>query len=147
MLFVSFSASLTGIGAHDSFSQDALEEVIQLMDDYYLTKEDWEAIVEMGVGEGYENDATLKKIAPAVKSAFTRMYVLVPLVRCSSLTFFRVGTTRRITLFRSARPTEERSLRRWREDRRRIKRTSCSCVPSRFPFLVLDSFGVRFAGL
>lgn len=61
--------------------QEAIEEVIQLMDDYYLTKEDWEAIVEMGVGEGYENDATLKKIPTAVKSAFTRMYVLSAISR------------------------------------------------------------------
>jgi replication factor C subunit 1 len=42
------------------------------MDDYYLTKEDWDAIVELGVGDGFEQDAVLKPIAAATKSAFTR---------------------------------------------------------------------------
>lgn len=42
------------------------------MDDYYITKEDWDALVELGIGEGYEMEAELKKIAPATKTAFTR---------------------------------------------------------------------------
>lgn len=56
-------------------TQDAIDDVIALMDDYYLTKEDWEAIVELGVGEGYEMEAALKKIDSKVKGAFTRQCV------------------------------------------------------------------------
>lgn len=42
------------------------------MDEYYLTKEDWDAIVELGIGEGYEEEQVLKAIPTATKSAFTR---------------------------------------------------------------------------
>jgi len=42
------------------------------MDDYYITKEDWDALVELGVGEGYEEEAVLKLIPTQTKSAFTR---------------------------------------------------------------------------
>lgn len=44
------------------------------MDDYYLTKEDWDAIVELGIGDEHNGDAILKRIPPAVKSSFTRAY-------------------------------------------------------------------------
>ncbi|GAA5849527.1 hypothetical protein JCM3766R1_000220 [Sporobolomyces carnicolor] len=53
---------------------DAVAEVIELMDEYYLTKEDWDAIVELGIGEGYEEEQVLKAIPTATKSAFTRKY-------------------------------------------------------------------------
>ncbi|KAK4052399.1 DNA replication factor C complex subunit Rfc1 [Microbotryomycetes sp. JL201] len=53
---------------------DAVSEVIQLMDDYFLTKEDWDAIVEMGIGEGFDQEGVLKSIATATKSALTRKY-------------------------------------------------------------------------
>ncbi|GAA5869122.1 hypothetical protein JCM8547_008702 [Rhodosporidiobolus lusitaniae] len=53
---------------------DAVDDVIALLDDYYLSKEDWEAIVELGVGEGYEMEQALKKIDSKVKAAFTRKY-------------------------------------------------------------------------
>ncbi|GAA5889227.1 hypothetical protein JCM6882_000680 [Rhodosporidiobolus microsporus] len=53
---------------------DAIDEVIELMDEYYLSKEEWEAIVELGVGEGYEQEAVLKSIDSKVKGAFTRRY-------------------------------------------------------------------------
>jgi hypothetical protein len=59
-------------GLTPGIEQEAIDDVIQIMDDYLLTKEDWDAIVELGIGEGFENDATLKKIPSAVKSAFTR---------------------------------------------------------------------------
>lgn len=42
------------------------------MDDYYITKEDWDTLVELGVGEGYEMEPVLKSIAAQTKSAFTR---------------------------------------------------------------------------
>ncbi|ORY75974.1 replication factor RFC1 C terminal domain-domain-containing protein [Leucosporidium creatinivorum] len=53
---------------------EAVEEVIELMDDYYITKEDWDTLVELGVGEGYEMEPLLKSIATQTKSAFTRKY-------------------------------------------------------------------------
>lgn len=44
------------------------------MDAYYLGREDWDALVELGVGEN-RDEVVLKKIAPATKSAFTRRWV------------------------------------------------------------------------
>ena len=55
--------------------QDAVEETIGYMDEYFLGKEDWDAFVELGVDE-MKDDLILKKIPTAVKTAFTRQYVL-----------------------------------------------------------------------
>ena len=44
------------------------------MDDYYLGKEDWDAFVELGVGDMKE-DVITKKIPSATKGAFTRQSV------------------------------------------------------------------------
>ena len=44
------------------------------MDDYYLNREDWDALVELGLDE-YQEDLVLKKISTATKTAFTRKYV------------------------------------------------------------------------
>lgn len=52
--------------------QSAVPEIIELMDDYFLTKEDYDAIVELGVG--YMDQERLS-IPTAAKSAFTRQYV------------------------------------------------------------------------
>lgn len=52
-------------------SQDAVEEVISYMDEYYLGKEDWDAFVELGV-DTMKEELILKKIPTATKSAFTR---------------------------------------------------------------------------
>lgn len=50
-----------------------VDEVMQFMDTYYLTKEDWEVIMELGVGRlSYEQRA--KNLPTAVKSGFTRQY-------------------------------------------------------------------------
>ncbi|KAI8452350.1 replication factor C subunit 1 [Phakopsora pachyrhizi] len=52
---------------------DGVTEVIELMDDYYLTKDEWDSIVElMALGKSAEE--VLKKIPSASKSAFTRKY-------------------------------------------------------------------------
>lgn len=48
-----------------------MDGVIGTMDEYYLGKDDWDAFVELGVGE-MNQDAVLKKIPTAIKSAFTR---------------------------------------------------------------------------
>ena len=42
------------------------------MDDNYLTKDDWDTIVEMGIGPGYSEEALLKQIPGPTKAAFTR---------------------------------------------------------------------------
>ena len=42
-----------------------------LMDHYYLSKDDWDTIVELGVGD-HKDDIVLKKISSATKAAFTR---------------------------------------------------------------------------
>lgn len=52
---------------------DGISPVIQLMDEYYLTKEDWDTIMEFVIGPD-SADAQLKKIPTSVKSAFTRKY-------------------------------------------------------------------------
>lgn len=56
--------------------QDAIEETIECMDEYFLGKDDWDAFVELGVDEMKEADI-LKKIPTATKSAFTRQCVAV----------------------------------------------------------------------
>ena len=49
--------------------KEAVPEVIELMDAYYLTKDDWDAILELGVGEA---DMENVKIETQAKAAFTR---------------------------------------------------------------------------
>ena len=50
---------------------EAIPSIIELMDSYFLTKEDYDAIIELGVGRCGEDAAT---IPTAVKSGFTRKY-------------------------------------------------------------------------
>ena len=57
--------------AHKADMQDAVEETIEYMDEYYLGKDDWDALVELGVDD-MKDDAILKKIPTAVKTSFTR---------------------------------------------------------------------------
>jgi replication factor C subunit 1 len=49
--------------------KDAIPEVIDTMDDYFLTKDDWDAIVELIVGP-----ASALDIPTLTKSSFTRQY-------------------------------------------------------------------------
>lgn len=51
--------------------KDQVETVIDLMDSYFLTKDDWDAIMELGVGP--MNIESIKIDAQS-KSAFTRIY-------------------------------------------------------------------------
>lgn len=51
-----------------------MDEVIQRMDEYYLSKEDWDTVVELGLDE-QKDDLVLKKISTATKSALTKKYV------------------------------------------------------------------------
>jgi replication factor C subunit 1 len=41
------------------------------MDEYYLSKEDWDAIVELGVGD-HKDDIVMKNISSATKSSLTK---------------------------------------------------------------------------
>ncbi|KAG6002830.1 hypothetical protein E4U21_002745 [Claviceps maximensis] len=50
---------------------DAVPEVIELMDSYYLTREDFDAIQELGVGPMIDEEV---KIESKTKAAFTRTY-------------------------------------------------------------------------
>jgi replication factor C subunit 1 len=59
-------------GAGDDF-QSAVDDVIASMDDYYISREDWDTIVELGLGD-QKDDVVLKKIATATKTALTRKY-------------------------------------------------------------------------
>jgi replication factor C subunit 1 len=45
------------------------------MDEYFLGKEDWDAFVELGV-DTMKDDLILKNIPTAVKTAFTRQWVV-----------------------------------------------------------------------
>lgn len=51
--------------------ESAVDEVIERMDEYYLAKEDWETIVELGVGD--QKDV---KLSTATKTSFTKKYVV-----------------------------------------------------------------------
>ncbi|GAB7362498.1 hypothetical protein MBLNU230_g2819t1 [Neophaeotheca triangularis] len=51
--------------------KEAVPEIIELMDSYYLTKEDWDAIMELGVGTF---DMEKIKIETQAKATFTRLY-------------------------------------------------------------------------
>lgn len=48
-----------------------MEEVIERMDQYFLSKEDWDTIVELGVDDR-KDDLVLKKISTATKTALTK---------------------------------------------------------------------------
>ena len=64
------------IGKMIKDGKDAVPEIIDFMDSYYLTKEDYDAIMELGVGpQNAEGERSVtKKIDSATKSAFTRTY-------------------------------------------------------------------------
>ena len=52
---------------------DAIDEMIELMDEYYLTKEDFDSIIELSLGPN-NGDELMKNVPPNVKAAFTRKY-------------------------------------------------------------------------
>ncbi|KAK8248436.1 replication factor RFC1 C terminal domain-containing protein [Phyllosticta capitalensis] len=51
--------------------KEAVPEIIELMDSYFLTKDDWDAIAELGVGP---MDFEKIKIESQAKATFTRLY-------------------------------------------------------------------------
>lgn len=50
--------------------KDAVEDVIELMDSYFLTREDFDAILELGVGPQRQE---LVSLDTQTKSTFTRL--------------------------------------------------------------------------
>lgn len=48
-----------------------MEEVIDFMDSYFLTREDWDALLELGLGP---MDESTVKLETQTKAAFTRVY-------------------------------------------------------------------------
>ena len=62
--------SYMSLGSH-LHQQEVIKEVIDVMDEYYLSKEDWDTLVELGVGDRNEG-AVLKGIPTATKTAFTK---------------------------------------------------------------------------
>ncbi|KAA1072447.1 hypothetical protein PGT21_034457 [Puccinia graminis f. sp. tritici] len=52
---------------------EMVDQIIALMDEYYLTKEEWDNLVEI-MAIGKSADEILKQIPSATKSAFTRKY-------------------------------------------------------------------------
>jgi len=52
---------------------EAIPDIIDVMDHYYLSKDDWDALVELGVGE-HNGDAILKKIPAGTKTSFSKKY-------------------------------------------------------------------------
>lgn len=66
--------------------KDSVEDVIDLMDSYFLTREDWDAMVELGVGPMDESNV---KLETQTKATFTRLYNQrshpVPFMKASSV--------------------------------------------------------------
>ncbi|KAG8815000.1 hypothetical protein FRC17_000901 [Serendipita sp. 399] len=52
--------------------KETIQEVIDVMDEYYLNKDDWDTIVELGVGGNSEE--LWKSVPTATKTAFTKTY-------------------------------------------------------------------------
>ena len=74
--------------------QSAVEQVIQDMDEYFLSKEEWDTIVELGLDD-HKDDIVMKKISTATKTQLTRKSVCfeqfcrpICLVACYSCTNF-----------------------------------------------------------
>ncbi|EGV60115.1 DNA replication factor C, large subunit [Yamadazyma tenuis ATCC 10573] len=56
-----------------SQGENGIQPCIDVMDYYFLTREDWDTILDFGVGAA-KGEAVLKKIPTKVKTAFTRTY-------------------------------------------------------------------------
>lgn len=51
--------------------KESVDEVIDFMDSYFLTREDWDAMVELGLGP---MDESKVKLESQTKATFTRLY-------------------------------------------------------------------------
>ncbi|KAI0915526.1 hypothetical protein AcW1_004031 [Taiwanofungus camphoratus] len=50
-----------------------VDEVIERMDEYFITREDWDTVVELGLDQN-KDELILKKVSTATKSSFTKKY-------------------------------------------------------------------------
>jgi len=78
------------------------------MDDYYISKEDWDTIITLGVDEK-KGDTVLKRISAATKTALTRMCANFDVYAlyfkfAHGLSCPNLGTTRVDTRYPSTRP-------------------------------------------
>lgn len=53
---------------------ESIQKVIDCLDEYSLTKEDWETIIELGMGSKFE--AAMKKINSKTKTNLTKRFAL-----------------------------------------------------------------------
>jgi replication factor C subunit 1 len=56
------------------YSQSAVDDVIGFMDEYFISREDLDTIIELGVDE-HRDEIVNKKISTATKTALTKKYV------------------------------------------------------------------------
>ncbi|KAI8601099.1 chromosome transmission fidelity factor [Dissophora ornata] len=66
-LFPALTEPLVNNGA------DAIPDLIEFMDSYYLSKEDWDSVLELGIGRN-DGKKVMDSIPSTTKSAFTRKY-------------------------------------------------------------------------
>lgn len=82
------------VGTLQHEGKEAVQEVIDFMDSYYLTKEDFDALMELGVGP---MDMEKVKIETATKATFTRLYNQqnhpMPFVKASNVLGMTKGGT------------------------------------------------------
>lgn len=52
---------------------DSIPQIIEVMDEYFLTKDDYDSLLDLGIGEN-DKDQVEGRIASATKSSFTRQY-------------------------------------------------------------------------
>ncbi|KAI9770767.1 MAG: hypothetical protein M1840_003017 [Geoglossum simile] len=88
--------------------KEAVEDVINLMDSYFLTKDDWDAILELGLGP---MDMANVKLEASTKSTFTRLYNTkshpLPFMKASSVAATRAARKERPDLEEAIEESDE----------------------------------------
>ena len=81
------------------------------MDDYFISKDDWDTLIELGVGDN-RDEIILKKISSGVKTAFTKKYGLMS---CRTLIYLVQVQIQRTpdTVSQSPRSWEDPEEARW----------------------------------
>ena len=69
--FFNFRISYARINSHPA--QGAVDEVIERMDEYYLSKEDWDTILELGVDDK-KDQIVAKNISTSTKTSLTKKW-------------------------------------------------------------------------
>ena len=88
--------------------KDGVQNVIALMDSYFLTREDWDAIFELGVGP---MDSESVKLDTQTKAAFTRLYNLqshpLPFMKASNVVMAKKASKEQPDLEEAIEASEE----------------------------------------